>query len=103
MLKSGVLMFPIWDLTFPKLQPADQSAVLISATQVGFLILSCRCTVFNLRSFALSPVTGVLDEPFSQITPLSGVAAQARQCTWAETVSILCSLTGRFGYSAELA
>ncbi len=43
MLKSGVLMFPFWDLTFTKLQPADQSAVLISAAKVGFLILLCRC------------------------------------------------------------
>jgi hypothetical protein len=103
MLKSGVLMFPCWDLTFTKLHPADQSAVLISATKVGFLILLCICTVFNLGFFALSPVTEVLDEPFSQLTPLSGVAVQACQCTWAETVFILCRLSGRFGYSAELA
>ena len=81
MLKSGVLMFPFWDLTFPKLQPADQSAVLISATKVEFSILLCRCTVFNLGFFALSPVTGVLHEPFSQLTPLSGVAVQARRST----------------------
>jgi hypothetical protein len=94
MLKSGVLMFPIWDLTFPKLRPADQSAVLISATKVGFLILLCRCTVFNLRSFALSPErefwTNLLVRPAS----VHGLKP---------TVSILCSLTGRFGYSAELA
>jgi hypothetical protein len=27
------------------------------------------------------PVAGVLDEPFSHLTPLSGVAVQARQPT----------------------
>ncbi len=49
------------------------------------------------------PVAGVLDEPFSQLTLLTGVAVQAGQSTWAVTVSILCSLTGRYGYSAKLA
>jgi hypothetical protein len=29
-----------------------------------------------------SPVAGVLDEPFSQLTSLSGVALQGRQSTW---------------------
>jgi hypothetical protein len=29
-----------------------------------------------------SPVAGVLDEPFSQLTSLSGVAVQARQSTY---------------------
>jgi hypothetical protein len=33
---------------------------------------------------------------------VSGVAVQARQSTLAGTVSILCSLAGRYGYSAEL-
>jgi hypothetical protein len=28
-----------------------------------------------------SPVLGVLDKPYSQLTPLSGVAVQARQST----------------------
>jgi hypothetical protein len=27
----------------------------------------------------MSTVAGVLDEPFSQLTPLSGIAVQARQ------------------------
>ncbi len=31
---------------------------------------------------------GVLDEPYKQLTPLSGVAVQDRQSTWLETVSI---------------
>jgi hypothetical protein len=35
-------------------------------------------------------VAGVLDEPFSQLTLLSGVALQARQSTQAGTVSIIC-------------
>ncbi len=43
---------------------------------------------------------GVLNEPYSQLTPLSGVAVQARQSTKAGTVSSLCSLVGRYGYSA---
>ncbi len=47
------------------------------------------------------PVAGVLDEQYSQRTPLSGVAVQARQSTEAGRVSILCSLAGRYGYSAE--
>ncbi len=48
-------------------------------------------------------VAGVLDEPYSQLIPHCGVAVQARQSTSAGTVSILCSLAGRYGYSAELA
>ncbi len=49
------------------------------------------------------PVEGVLDEPYGQLIQLSGVAVHARQSTWAETVSILCSLPGLYNYSAELA
>jgi hypothetical protein len=30
---------------------------------------------------AAAPVAGVLDEPYSQLTPFSGVAVQARQST----------------------
>jgi hypothetical protein len=41
-----------------------------------------------------TPVVGVLDEPYSQLTPLSGVATQARQSTDSRTVSILCSRYG---------
>jgi hypothetical protein len=51
-------------------------------------------------------VTGVLDEPYNHLAPLSGVAVQARQSTKAGTVSILCSLAGaavRYGYSPERA
>ncbi len=51
-------------------------------------------------------VAGVLGEPFSQLIPPNGVVVQARQSTQAGTVStvpILCSLEGRYGYSAELA
>jgi hypothetical protein len=39
-------------------------------------------------------VTGVLDEPYSQLTPLSGVAVEARQSMYLNrvqwTLSILC-------------
>jgi hypothetical protein len=49
------------------------------------------------------PVVGVLYEPYSQLGQLRGVAAQARQPALAGTVFILCSLAGRYGYSAELA
>jgi hypothetical protein len=55
------------------------------------------------RMLGEESVAGVLDELYSQLTPLSGVAAQARQSTSAGTVSILCSLAGRYGYSAERA
>ncbi len=51
---------------------------------------------------AMGPVAGVLDESYSQLTPLSGFAVQARQPTYAGNVSILCSLAGRYGYSAGL-
>ncbi len=34
-----------------------------------------------LRVFRQFPVAGILDEPFSQLIPLSGVAVQARQST----------------------
>jgi hypothetical protein len=44
------------------------------------------------------PVAGVLDKPHSQLTPLRGVALQARQSTYIGwnpvQVSILCSLAG---------
>jgi hypothetical protein len=53
----------------------------------------------SVRHFGISdPVTEVLDKTYSQLTPLSEVAVQARQSTRARTVSILCSLAGRFGY-----
>ncbi len=45
----------------------------------------------------VTTVAGVLDEPFSHLTLLRRVAVQARQ---AGTVSTLCSLAGRYGYSA---
>jgi hypothetical protein len=48
-------------------------------------------------------VTGVLDEPYNHLAPLSGVAVQARQSTKAGTVSILRSLAVRYGYSPERA
>jgi hypothetical protein len=51
----------------------------------------------------MTPVAGVLDDSFSQLTPLRGVAVQARQRTLAGTVSVLCSQAGRYGYSAERA
>ncbi len=56
-------------------------------------------------------MAGVLDEPYSQLSPLSGVAVQARQSTVHRLehndqcpLSILCSPAGRYGgYSAERA
>ncbi len=48
-------------------------------------------------------VVGVLDKPYSQLIPLSGVAVQARQSTLTGTGSILCSLAGQYGNSAEWA
>ncbi len=52
----------------------------------------------------LKYVEEVLDESYSQLTLLSGVAVQARrQSTQAGTASILCTLVGWYGYSAELA
>jgi len=44
------------------------------------------------------PVAGVLDEPFSQLTPLSPPA----YIGW-NRAHLLCSLAGRYGYSAERA
>jgi hypothetical protein len=58
---------------------------------------------FSNRRQLPSSLARVLDEPHSQLIPLSGVAVQARQSTKAGTVSILCSLAGRYDYSAELA
>ncbi len=52
---------------------------------------------FIIEKSAVSPVAGVLDDQ------LSGVAVQARQFYIAGTVSILCSLSGRYGYPAERA
>jgi hypothetical protein len=56
-------------------------------------------------SVLIGPVAGVLDELYSQLSPLRGVAVQAPQSTKAgtRTVSILCSIAGRHGFSAELA
>ncbi len=58
---------------------------------------------FACRQILWAMLAGVLDEPYSQLTQLSVVAVQPRQPTLAGTVSILCSLAGRYGYSAELA
>ncbi len=55
---------------------------------------SCR----GLIVLRLRRVAGVLDEPYSQLYPLSRAAVQARQSAKAETGSILCSLAGRHGY-----
>jgi hypothetical protein len=52
-------------------------------------------------------VAGVLDESYSQLIPLSGEAVQSRPASLQRlepgTVSILCSLEGRYGFSAERA
>jgi hypothetical protein len=50
--------------------------------------------------FVFSEV-GVLDEHLSELSPLSDVAVHARQ-GW-NRAQILCSLAGRYGYSAERA
>jgi hypothetical protein len=47
-------------------------------------------------------VAGVLDEPYSQLTPLSGVAVQARQTTKAGTVSRLSYVAWRAGMATPL-
>ncbi len=47
-------------------------------------------------------VAGVLDEPYSQLTPLSGVAVQARESTQAATVSILQYVAWRAGKAIQL-
>jgi|688.fasta_scaffold1227670_1 hypothetical protein len=58
--------------------------------------------MWNILVTVWSPMAGVLDEPYSQLTPRSRVAAQVRQSTYAGNVSNLCFLAGRYGYSAEL-
>ncbi len=45
----------------------------------------------------------VLDEPYCQLSPLSGVSVQARQPTQGGTLPILCGLAGLYGYYAERA
>jgi hypothetical protein len=62
--------------------------------------LLCRA---HLSKRCAYTVAEVLDEPFSQLTPLSAVAVQVRRSILAGTVSILCSLAGQYGHSAELA
>ncbi len=64
------------------------------------------CTLEGRSMMRNTPITiiqpavaEVLDKPYSQLTPLSGVAVQARQ----STVFLLCNLAGRYGYSAERA
>jgi hypothetical protein len=61
-----------------------------------------KCPVHMLLYQLLRPVTVVLGEPYSQLSPVSRVAVQGRQSTLAGTVSILCSLAGRlwaYGYT----
>ncbi len=41
----------------------------------------CMSVTLNSLQYIIVPVAGVLDEPYSQLTPHSGVAAQARQST----------------------
>ena len=47
-------------------------------------------------------MAGVLDEPYSQLSPLSGVAVQARQSTKAGAVSILQYVAWRAGMTTPL-
>jgi hypothetical protein len=47
------------------------------------------------------PELGVLDEPLSQLSPLSGVAVQAAVYIIWNRVHPICSLAGRYGSSAE--
>ncbi len=77
------------------LQPAFSAFAMFSA--FGFLSHEPLVEQGN------QAVAGVLDEPFSQLIPLCGVSVQARQSTYAGTVSILSTLAGQHGgYSAEL-
>ncbi len=54
------------------------------------ILLCCEQYIVVVPQHSI--VAGVLDEPYSQLTPLSGVAVQARQSTQAGTVFILCRL-----------
>ncbi len=63
------------------------------------LVFLLQDLIRKLPLFSCTAVAGVLDELYSQLTPLSGVAVQARQ----SNVSILRCLAGRYGYSAERA
>ncbi len=47
------------------------------------------------------PVAGVLDEPYSQLIPLSSRTGPPVYIGWNRV--IVCSLADRYGYSAELA
>ncbi len=42
-----------------------------------------RLRAWSAKDRTSPPVAGVLDESYSQLTPLSGVAVQARQSTYA--------------------
>jgi hypothetical protein len=62
-------------------------------------------TLYVVRQlYSVHLEAGVLDEPYSQLTPLSGVAGQtASLLVYICPVSILCSLAVRYGDSAERA
>jgi hypothetical protein len=64
---------------------------------VGSLLSGVGCWLSVSTVAHFFPVAGVLDEPYSQLIPLSWVAVQARK-----SMSIL-ELAGRYNYSAELA
>jgi len=68
-----------------------------------FLYFNFFKAVEGPLEFLKNPVAGVLDESYSKLSPLSGVVVQARQSIIGWNSVILCSLAGRYGYSAERA
>ncbi len=87
------LFYPGWPLL-----DTSTSSLILKAHEVSWVLVSTYSQICSFCS-----VVGVLDEAYGQLIPLSGVAVQARQSTEAGNVIILCSLAGRYGYSAERA
>ncbi len=95
--------------------PPTYSPSLIWAGESYIMVGNCYLLISNKINVASSArthlsgsaVAGVLDEPYSQLTPLSGVELPYRPASLHRlepcSLSILYSLSGRYGYSTELA
>jgi hypothetical protein len=75
---------PPEEMNWPPLFPLSQSFISLYGRQRFILAVELQqtcCRLFVSCSIMMVAVAVVLEESYSQLTPLSGVAVQARQST----------------------
>ncbi len=65
----------------PLIQHVAIGSFLLARCSVGRVRAGMPSCTLSLLACSATPEVGVLDEPYSQLSPLSGVAVQARQST----------------------